>query len=256
MKAHTPARLRRPLALGTLALAGSLFVSPAGIVRAEDNGDNPITGDCPTWKTCDERCGATPPILDGSKEADEALDRYLECTNRCLREVFDCITRQVRAPVLDPDVVLEPVRDRGAIILPEDIKDLQLRVTLEPGQSVSSADTNSDERVDLSDALRVLNHLFVGGPPPAAIVIGGYSQVEMTPQLSSDGLRLIIDGNLIMKSGDADASGRLDLVDAMRILLNLFSNGQEPVEVVARSLPRPPPDDRLPDVPPIVIGRR
>jgi hypothetical protein len=78
----------------------------------------------------------------------------------------------------------------------------------------------------------------------------------MTPQLSSDGLRLIIDGNLIMKSGDADASGRLDLVDAMRILLNLFSNGQEPVEVVARSLPRPPPDDRLPDVPPIVIGRR
>ena len=41
-----------------------------------------------------------------------------------------------------------------------------------------------------------------------------------------------IDGNLILTSGDTDASGRLDMVDPMRILLHLFSNGKAPVLIV------------------------
>lgn len=257
MKKLIPASLRRSMVAGTLVLAGSLLVGPAQALRAEDNGDGPAESECPTWKTCDARCGATPPLLDGSPEADAAFDEYQECTNKCLREVFDCITQQVHAPptgggdVLDPG---DPIRDR--VILP-DILDIlepeQPMVYLEPGQSAPSADTNGDGRVDMSDALLIFNFLFSGGARPGTIMVGGYVATETAPQLSPDGLRLIIDGNLVLTSGDADASGNLDMVDPLRILNHLFSDGKEPVEIVARSLPRPPIVDRLPDLPPVVV---
>ena len=114
MKTLTSASLRRSITAGTLVLAGSLLVGTGPALRAEDNGDGPVEPECPTWKTCDARCGATPPVLDGSPEADAAFDAYQECTNKCLREVFDCITQQAMVPT-EPDGVLDPglpVHDR------------------------------------------------------------------------------------------------------------------------------------------------
>jgi hypothetical protein len=256
MKKLMSASLRRSMVAGAMVLTGSLLVSTGPALRAEDNGDGPVESECPTWKTCDARCGATPPVLDGSPEADAAFDAYQECTNKCLREVFDCITQQASLPpvdggVLDPG---DPVLDRGHVILPENVLDTVLEQTivyLEPGQLVSSADTNGDEVVNMSDALLIFNYLFSGGAAPWTIMIGGYVRTETSPQLSADGLRLIIDGNLVLTSGDTDASGSLDMVDPLRILNHLFSDGKQPVEIWTRPLRLPPIDD-LPDrLPPI-----
>ena len=256
MEARMPVSLRRSMVAGAMVLAGSLLAGPA--LRAEDNGDGPVEPECPTWKTCDARCGATPPVLDGSPEADAAFDEYQECTNRCLREVFDCITQQAQVTppvdggVLDPGDPVLP----GKVILPDRFDNVldpvfEDIVYLEPGQSVSSADTNGDGGVNMSDALVIFNYLFSGGRAPWTIMIGGYVRTETTPQLSSDGLRLIIDGNLVLTSGDTDANGKLDMVDPLRILNHLFSDGKKPVEIWTRPLRLPPIDD-LPDrLPPI-----
>jgi hypothetical protein len=255
MKKLMSANLRRSMVAGAMVLTGSLLVGTGPALRAEDNGDSPVESECPTWKTCDARCGETPPVLDGSSEADDAFDRYQECLNTCLREVFDCITQQAMVPT-EPDGVLDPgvpVHDRIRVVFP-DIRVVTVEepmVYMEPGQSVSSADTNGDERVDMSDALLIFNYLYTGGVAPGTIMVGGYVRTETSPQLSSDGLRLTIDGNLVLSSGDTDGSGNLDMVDPLRILNHLFSDGKQPVTIWTRPLRLPPIDD-LPDrLPPI-----
>jgi len=60
-------------------------------------------------------------------------------------------------------------------------------------------DANADAVVDLSDAVSVLEHLFLGGPSPKPL-----------------------------QSGDFDGSGALDLTDSIYLLSYLFLGGPEP----------------------------
>jgi hypothetical protein len=66
------------------------------------------------------------------------------------------------------------------------------------GTPFRRGDANADGRTDLSDAVYVLNHLFVGGVVPPCL-----------------------------ESADADGNDRLDITDPIRTLSHLFLGGQE-----------------------------
>ena len=79
-----------------------------------------------------------------------------------------------------------------------------LRVCLDPECAAEApgfvrGDANSDGEINLSDAITILQYLFVAGTAPAC-----------------------------EKAADADASGRLDITDPIRILGWLFLGGQPP----------------------------
>lgn len=78
--------------------------------------------------------------------------------------------------------------------------------------SFHRADPTGDGREDLSDAVFILNHLFLGGQAPDC-----------------------------MESADADDNGNIDLTDAIMILTHLFLGGPRPAD------PGPPPEPCGPD---------
>jgi hypothetical protein len=67
------------------------------------------------------------------------------------------------------------------------------------GPQFVRGDANADAKIDLSDAVAVLNYLFVGGPAPPCF-----------------------------KAGDVDDNGVLELTDAVRGLNYLFTGGPAP----------------------------
>ncbi len=73
------------------------------------------------------------------------------------------------------------------------------------GIAFRRGDSGSDGRVNLSDAVLTLRHLFQAGPRPGCL-----------------------------KSGDADDSGRLDLTDAIYLLSYLFQGGPPPAAPLER----------------------
>lgn len=80
------------------------------------------------------------------------------------------------------------------------------------GFAVDNGDTNGDLDRDLSDAIYLLSHLFLGGPEPA-------------PLASCDGLPQPL------KNGDANGDGVLDVSDPIGLLGWLFAGGSRPVDV-------------------------
>ena len=67
------------------------------------------------------------------------------------------------------------------------------------GEIFVRGDANSDDRVDLSDAVRIINSLFLGGPSPSPL-----------------------------DSADVDDDGALNVTDAIRVLDFLFRGGPRP----------------------------
>lgn len=82
-----------------------------------------------------------------------------------------------------------------------DLNQNQIPDECEAGEKTAflRGDVSQDGKLDLSDAIGLLRHLFLGGSPPGCA-----------------------------KAADADDDGRLNLTDAVRILLHLFS-GQGPL---------------------------
>jgi len=235
MKTSTQSSLLRSLTVTSfLVLAGTLFVAPA--LRGTDNDTTPPKSNCPTPEDCDKRCGGkdAPP-------GDEEGGKWARCQNDCLLEIIFCRAEE------DEE---SPARG-GQVVLP-DVQVDAVAVVVESEGETSSGDTNGDGLVDLSDAVRLLQYLFVGGEAPATILIHGFADVAANFQRSPDGKRLLIGGNLVLRSGDVDGNGVLDMSDAIRILQHLFSDGTAPVKIVAQPpVVRPPHVD--PRIPPIVI---
>jgi hypothetical protein len=95
-------------------------------------------------------------------------------------EIFDCRFPSPPAGggeafVGDDDVVM-PQPPIGGIDLPA--------VVLDGEGAVSSGDVNGDGVVDLSDAARILNDLFIGGDAPARVLVTGFGDVDLEPQRS------------------------------------------------------------------------
>jgi len=86
-------------------------------------------------------------------------------------------------------------------------------VTGGPGQSSVMAnlngDVNGDQAIDISDAVYLMNFLYLGGPEPAPLACEPFESV---------------------KNGDIDGSGAFEVTDPIRLLNYLFQGGPEPVE--------------------------
>jgi hypothetical protein len=76
---------------------------------------------------------------------------------------------------------------------------LEFRIKDIPEPSFVRGDANADENTDLSDAVFVLNHLFVGGAPPTC-----------------------------EDAADIDDNETLEITDAVYLLSFLFNGGPEP----------------------------
>jgi hypothetical protein len=78
-----------------------------------------------------------------------------------------------------------------------------------PGTFVAleNGDTNGDWELDLSDAVYLLSHLFLGGPAPAPLACGA--------------------GASASPNGDTNGDGALDLSDAIHHLYWLYLGGRE-----------------------------
>jgi hypothetical protein len=107
------------------------------------------------------------------------------------------------------DSIVDDVRIYNRVLAPEEIRELV------PGPSAPvfhRGDTDDNNRLELTDAVRTLNFLFTGGPPPACL-----------------------------DTGDVDDNGRLELTDAVRVLNFLFTGGPPP------AAPGPPSNPCGPD---------
>lgn len=83
--------------------------------------------------------------------------------------------------------------------------------------SAENGDTNGDGARDLSDALFLLQHLFLGGRPPA--------EARCTDDSHCSTIFRYL---LVLSSGDTNADWTSDLADAVRLLEWLFRDGEEP----------------------------
>jgi hypothetical protein len=123
------------------------------------------------------------PLLPGSEP---------ECTEAVFVNAVSQVGDEVGIPIT-PETV------RGGILV-SDLAGAQLAVR--PADRFRRGDANGSDRVDLTDAIVVLGHLFLGRAAPECL-----------------------DG------ADADDSGRLEITDALRVLHFLFAG--------ARNLPPP-----------------
>jgi hypothetical protein len=229
--------------VAVLVVAGSCLFGGARSAFAAD--------DCATSADCDRRCGKAP-TLDGTIESLERLRRYLDCRHKCTLEIFEC---HFPSPAGGVGAI-----GGGLVIVPDEpiidpVGGADLPVVLIEGEgAVSSADVNGDGVVDLSDAARILNYLFIGGDAPAQILITELADVDLEPRRSADGRQLLIQGDFVLSAGDTDGNGRIDIADAVLILRHLFSGGQEPIEIVARRRTLPPVRPLSPVLP--ILERR
>ena len=75
--------------------------------------------------------------------------------------------------------------------------------------ALTNGDVNGDWALDVSDAIHMLGHLFLGGAAPVEVLCG--AEVAAT------------------QNGDTNGDGTLDVSDSIRLLGFLFSGGPEPV---------------------------
>jgi len=80
--------------------------------------------------------------------------------------------------------------------------------------AINNCDSNGDGGRDISDAIRIIGHLFLGDPPPVAYC---------------DGV------NIAFTNGDCNGDGNIDLSDGIRMLSWLFGGLPPPVEGVGDS---------------------
>jgi hypothetical protein len=78
-----------------------------------------------------------------------------------------------------------------------------------PGVTLFNGDTNGDFERDVSDAVYLLSHLYLGGPEPAQL-----AGCEAAPAI---------------QNGDSNGDGELDLSDGVHMLSWLYFGGPEPV---------------------------
>lgn len=83
------------------------------------------------------------------------------------------------------------------------------------GFALENGDTNGDLQRNLSDAVRVLGHLFLGSPAPVPLADCGA-------------------GPALVRNGDTNGDGRLDLSDGIRFLNWLYAGGTEPAPACAQ----------------------
>lgn len=143
------------------------------------------------------------------------------CRKLCFKAYYDCLFGSIDFGALGLVAIeTEPSTppDRSILVLTEG--------------TVSSGDTNADRTVDLSDAMTIIQFLFLGGEAPAPIVVGGFDRLTSPPAVSNDRTLLHLDGNAILSTGDCNADGRLDVSDALHLLNNLFGTGAPPVQIV------------------------
>ncbi len=76
--------------------------------------------------------------------------------------------------------------------------------------AISNGDTNGDWERDLSDAIYLFSHHYLGGPPPVPLAFCGTEEP-------------------LIQNGDADADGTVDLSDGISLLGYLFIGGPAPV---------------------------
>ena len=178
-----------PLAVLSLADPARAFVKGVSALPALPTVDDRITvhveGEFPTpcW-TYDEAVV--------TKEAGEVTIKVVaeETGGACL-PVTEPYSVDVDAGYLEAGEVRIVVAD------PQDSK--ETTVNIRERESWPSADLNGDGATDLSDAVSLLEHLFIGGPAPAC------------PKLA-----------------DTNGDGGLDLSDAVFILAHLFLGGDQP----------------------------
>lgn len=139
------------------------------------------------------------------------------CGNEAEHQLLgDGQTMQIFAPVCDTEgfAVMEICNSFGCAIREEGFNYLEIA----GGGEFTRGDANGDESVDLSDAVSILNYLFLG--------------VELLVDCQ-DGL-------------DANDSGIVDLSDALYLLRFLFQGGAAPPAPYPQAGSDPTPDD-LPD---------
>ncbi len=88
-------------------------------------------------------------------------------------------------------------------------------VSDDPGFALENGDTNGDLARDLSDAVYLLGHLFLGGPAP----------VELQPCATEPPL---------VRNGDTNGDGTRDVSDAIHLFGWLFTGGPEPINACAQ----------------------
>ncbi len=81
---------------------------------------------------------------------------------------------------------------------------------------VQNGDTNSDGLRDLSDAIFLLQHLFVGGPKP--------EQATCSPFLDCDPIAI----ERVHENGDINGDKAIDVSDPIRLLMWLFGSAPPP----------------------------
>jgi hypothetical protein len=78
------------------------------------------------------------------------------------------------------------------------------------GFALANGDVNGDMERDLSDAVELLGHLYLGNPEPVPLALCGSSEP-------------------IVRNGDSNGDGARDVSDAVHLLWWLFVGGREPV---------------------------
>ena len=86
--------------------------------------------------------------------------------------------------------------------------------------SPQNGDMDGDGSRNVTDAVRMLNYLFAGGPPPVPAVCEVFESGSSDPIFSVP---------TEVQNGDVDGNGSMDITDVIRFIDWLFAGGDEPV---------------------------
>ena len=87
-----------------------------------------------------------------------------------------------------------------------------------------NGDLDGDGNRNITDAVRMLNYLFSGGPPPVPAVC------EVFESGSSD-KDPVFSVPTEVQNGDVDGNGSMNITDVIRFMEWLFAAGDEPVSL-------------------------
>lgn len=166
--------------LDLLSFLDSNFPNAQAIVfiRGDIDGDGLITmGDSQALAAFLNGQADPPEVLDTADVNDDG-----EINRKDLDDLLAAISGTFRIPPPFPEAGIDPT--------PDDIDDIKLFIR---------GDVNEDGRIDMGDAIFILNSIFAGGSSPSCL-----------------------------DSADVDDDGRITIGDAIYLLNYMFSGGPEP----------------------------